>query len=160
MAPNLTKQEIFQFIIGDFRAAWNALTTIPRRKIRDRSRGNFMFARQAMNLLEAAALLCSADPGSRTVPCTGALKGFSDALHEIDPLYFTELPGPCSDPRDFRLPFRGSSPRSEMIWAMYDLIRNGLAHQYQQTIVELKDNVTPKLHFGIELTGDNAEVDA
>ena len=23
MAPNLSKQEIFQFIIGDFRAAWD-----------------------------------------------------------------------------------------------------------------------------------------
>ena len=87
------------------------------------------------------------------MPCTGALKGFSDALYAVDPLYFTELPGPCADPADFRLPFHGSNPRSELIWALYDLARNGLAHQYQQTIVQLNDNVTSKAHFGIELTG-------
>jgi hypothetical protein len=127
--------------------------TIPRKKLRDRSRGNFMFARQTMNLLEAAGLLCSSDAGSKTVPCTGALKDFSDALNAIDPLYLTELPGPCADPRDFCLPFQGTNPRTELIWALYDLIRNGLAHQYQQTILELKDVATPKLHFGIELTG-------
>ena len=153
MAANLTKQEVFQFIIGDLRAAWFALTTVSRRKNRDKSRGNFMFARQAMNLLEAAALLCSTDPGSRAVPCAGPLKDFTDALHVIDPLYFTELPGTCADPKDLRLPFRGTNPRSQLIWCLYDLIRHGLAHQYQQTIVELKDNVSPKLTFGIELTG-------
>ena|SRR5271157_2826041 len=83
MAPNLSKQEIFQFIIGDFRAAWDALTKVSRKKIKDRARGNFMFARQALNLLEAAVLLCSTDHGTRTVPCTGALKDFSDALYAI-----------------------------------------------------------------------------
>lgn len=153
MAPNLSKQEIFQFIIGDFRAAWDALTKVSRKKIKDRARGNFMFARQALNLLEAAVLLCSTDHGTRTVPCTGALKDLSDALYAIDPLYFTELPGPCADPTNFRLPFRGRNPRSELIWALYDLIRNGLAHQYQQVIVELNGPGPPKVHFGIELTG-------
>jgi hypothetical protein len=64
-----------------------------------------------------------------------------------------DRPLPCADPKDFRLPFRSSNPRSQLIWCLYDLVRHGLAHQYQQTIVELKDSVTPKLTFGIELTG-------
>jgi hypothetical protein len=99
VAANVTKYEIFQFIIGDFRAAWYALTTVSRRKNRDKSCSNFMFARQAMNLLEAAALLCSTDLGSRAVPCAGALKDFTDALYAIDPLYLTELPAHAPTPK-------------------------------------------------------------
>ena len=151
MAPNLPKEDIFDFIIGDFRDAWDALAAVSKRKARHR--GNFMLARQAMNLLEAASRLCSTDSGSIDIPCKGALKHFSDALHAIDKKYFTELPGPCADLRDFRLPFRASKPGSELLWAMFDLIRHGLAHQYQQTIVELTDPGPPKVHFGIELTG-------
>src|SRR5262249_54084470 len=64
-----------------------------------------------------------------------------------------ELPGPCADNADFRLPFHGSSPNSELLWAMFDLIRHGLAHQYQQAIVQLTDPGPGHVHFGIELTG-------
>jgi hypothetical protein len=151
MVANLTKEEIFDFIIGDFKAAWGALEPIDRRKVH--RRGNFMFARQAMNLLEAAALLCSSDSGSKTIPCTGALQDLSQALYAIDKRYFTELPGPCADNTDFRLPFHGSKPNSELIWAMFDLIRHGLAHQYQQAIVQLADPGPGKTFFGITLTG-------
>jgi hypothetical protein len=151
MPPNLTKEEIFDFIIGDFRDAWAALIKLSRRVAGHR--GNFMFARQTMNLLEAAALLCSSDPGSRATPCTGALNDFSQSLYDIDKLYFTELPGPCAENEDFRLPFYGPNPSSELLWALFDLIRHGLAHQYQQAIVELTDPGPPKVHFGIELTG-------
>ena len=151
MAPNLPKNTIFDFITGDFRDAWDALTRVSRREAG--ARGNFMFARQAMNLLEAAALLCSNDPTSTAIPCTGAMKAFSDALYAIDPLYFTRLPGPVAEFKEFRLPFQGTGPGSELLWALYDLIRNGLAHQYQQAIVELNDPGPTKVHFGIELTG-------
>src|SRR5271157_898100 len=151
MAPNLPKDTIFDFITGDFRDGWGALTKVGRREAG--ARGNFMFARQAMNLLEAAALLCSTDPASTAIPCTGAMKDFSDALYAIDSLYFTRLPGPVAEFKEFRLPFQGTAPGSELLWALYDLIRNGLAHQYQQAIVELNDPGPTKVHFGIELTG-------
>src|SRR5262249_47778168 len=92
MALNLPKNTIFDFITGHSREAWRALTKVRRKEAG--AGGNFMFARQAMNLLEAGALLCSTDPASTTIPCSGAMKDFSDALYAIDPLYFTRLPGP------------------------------------------------------------------
>jgi hypothetical protein len=151
MAPNLQKQDIFDFIVGDFRDAWGSLAAVSKKEAKHR--GNFMFARQAMSLLEAASRLCSTDSGTMNLPCTGALKDLSEALYIIDKRYFTELPGPCADSGEFRLPYRASKPGSELLWAMFDLIRHGLGHQYQQTIVELTDPGPKRVHFGIELTG-------
>jgi len=151
MPPNLTKDEIFDFIRGDFRDAWTALASVDTQTAGHR--GNFLFARQAMNLLEAAALLCSSDAGSTKKPPEGPLRDFSDALFAIDPLYFTELPNRCGDNRDFRLPSRSKTPGAELLWAMFDLIRHGLAHQYQQAIVQLTDQGTPGVFFAIQITG-------
>ena len=64
MLKNLSLDEIHLFIRGDFIAT-------PDKNI---GRGNFMFDRQAMNVLEFAARLCTTDT-------TGsALKDFSNEL--------------------------------------------------------------------------------
>lgn len=102
-----------------------------------------MFGRQAMNLLELAARLCDGDP-------TGsALTTLSTELEKIEPKYFTALPSPCPAPSDFTLPHDGNTIGSLLLWAMFDLIRHGLAHQYQQIIVNLTDGKK----FYIQLTG-------
>jgi hypothetical protein len=44
--------------------------------------------------------------------------------------------------KDFTLPHMG-------VWLLFDLIRHGLAHLYQQTIVKLNNDK----HFYISLTG-------
>jgi hypothetical protein len=76
---------LYDFIVGDFTDAWNALAGVPGAA----HRGNFMFGRQAMTLLEWAARLCKSD-GSGT-----ALTAFSAAMEKIDSRYFMPLPGAC-----------------------------------------------------------------
>ena len=45
---NSTVEEIHRFIVNDFRGAWDSIGANSSRI----GRGNFMFARQAMSLLE------------------------------------------------------------------------------------------------------------
>jgi hypothetical protein len=92
-----------------------------------------MFARQAMNLLELVFWLCKNDPTQN------ALKDFSNELHKIEPKYFTQLPSPCTSNKDFVLFYMGNTNWSLLLCALFDLIRNGLAHQYQQILVKLSD---------------------
>jgi hypothetical protein len=93
-----------------------------------------MFARQAMILLEWAARLAADD---RT---GGALLAFSCELQKIEPKYFTQLPGGAPRPKEFLLPTVAPvNPERQLIWALFDLIRNGQAHQYQQIPVWLRD---------------------
>lgn len=140
MVRNLTEQEIYLFICSDFEAAWNSLALNSASGI---GRGNYMFGRQAMNLLEFASRLCAADT-------TGsALTNFSTELKKIEPLYFTRLPASCAMTSGFTLPHDGHANGNLLLWVLFDLMRHGLSHQYQQMIVKLTDG---KL-FDILLTG-------
>jgi hypothetical protein len=58
-AGNLSPDTLFDFIVGDFESAWEALvaTWEPGQHA-----GNFLFARQAMSLLELCARVASSDP--------------------------------------------------------------------------------------------------
>jgi hypothetical protein len=147
MVQNLSPQELYGAIVNDFECAWNSLAANPMAT----GRGNFMFARQAMTLLEFAARLCMSDP-QRVNGQPVATREFAEQLALIEPKYFTQLPGPCADFRDFILPFyplTRTNPQSQLLWAVFDLIRNGQAHQYQQIIVDLTD----KTDWAISLTG-------
>ncbi len=132
MGVDLPAGTLLQFIEGDFQSAWDALagTSGPR------SRGNFMFARQAMTLLEFACRLAQSDPTG------GAITDLSRDLADRDPRYFTRLPGDCwspGNPPEFVLPSRGPDPGRQLIAALFDLVRNGQAHQYQQIRARLSD---------------------
>jgi hypothetical protein len=59
MVQNLSPAEIHCFIKRDFLGAWNSISANSDTSI---SRGNFIFGRQAMSLLEFVALLCKSDP--------------------------------------------------------------------------------------------------
>jgi len=59
MVHNLSPAEIHCFIKRDFLGAWNSISANSDTSI---SRGNFIFGRQAMSLLEFVALLCKSDP--------------------------------------------------------------------------------------------------
>ncbi len=68
----------------------------------------------------------------------------------IDARYFLHIPGLSAGPSDFRLPYCEDLPTNDLLLcALYDLIRNGLAHQYQQILVNLPDG----RDLGITLTG-------
>lgn len=140
MVKNLSVDELHLFIRGYFIAPWNSLVATPDKNI---GRWNFMFGRQAMNLLEFASRLCTTDTTGN------ALKDFSNELFKIESRYFTQLPSPCASNTDFVLPYIGSTGGNLLLWALFDLIRHGLAHQYQQLSVNLTDG---KIFF-ISLTG-------
>jgi hypothetical protein len=146
MAPNEKAETLIDFIIGDFESAWNAIN-----QVNARSGGNFLFASQAMVLLELACRICN--PHQSGQPQNGKIiKDFSNCLAHRDRRYFTELPGSCRIPnsrREFELPSQGSNPSSELIAALFDLVRNGQAHQYQPIIAALSDGK----HFSFNLTG-------
>jgi hypothetical protein len=144
---NESPEDLYKMMVADFEDGWNAIAGHKHLS----GRGNFMFARQAMGVLEFAARWCSTDPTGR------ALDDFSAALKSIEPRYFTVLPGRCARPGfdhrnnafDWMLPFGSASHRGrELLWAMFDLVRHGQAHQGQQIMVELRDGT-----FGISLTG-------
>jgi hypothetical protein len=137
---NLFPQTIYDFITKDFKATWDSLASNPSNSI---GRGNFMFGKQTMVLLEFLSRLCRTDKTGK------ALKDLSYALSAIDKKYFTQLPGNARRPRGFDLPYCTQQPQKELLWHIFDLVRNGQAHQYQQIKVELYN----KKSFIITLTG-------
>jgi hypothetical protein len=140
MGSDLPVATLVDFIVGDFEAAWGALVIDPK----PGHRGNFFFGLQAVVLLEVASRLCASDASGM------ALSDFSSQLHGREPRYFTALPGACvSQSSEFTLPFLGPDPSGQLIAALFDLIRNGQAHQYQQIRVRLNDGTD----FQVSLTG-------
>src|ERR1043166_6026635 len=133
----LDAQTIFDYIVGDFEGAWYALASRPGKNL---GGGNFLFALLAMILLEFACRRCAQDP-------TGAkLLSVGTALRRIDQRYFATLPGECQPSRGFKLP--GVNPERHLLGWLFDLIRNGKAHQYQSAIARLTDG-----DFDIDLSG-------
>jgi hypothetical protein len=138
MVSDLPVNTLYQMITADFIAAWDSITANPNQI----GRGNFMFARQAMTLLELGSRLCYND--------ANALSDFSNALKGIEPRYFTRMPSVCAKPDpEFTLPFIGNPTGDLLLWTLFDQTRHGLAHQYQQIIVNLTDGKK----FFIELFG-------
>jgi len=135
MATNLPAATLYDFIIRDSESAWDSMA----KQSALSGGGNFMFARQAMTLLELAARVCRGDTTGN------ALKQLSQELAKIEPRYFTELPAEVpgvkgtADGGDFDLPSIGAHPKRELLRLLFDLIRNGQAHQYQQINVDLAD---------------------
>ncbi len=128
--PNLTPKNTYDLITGDFEQLWNSLSSI-KGKI---SRGNFAFALLDMILVEFISRFCKVDTTGNM------LRTFSDCLYDIDKRYFGNVKGwdgirPNSE---FTLPFK-SQEGKELLCLLFDLIRNGEAHQYQQIIADLKD---------------------
>ena len=136
-------------MINDFKSAWNTLASINDQHI---GRGNFIFGFMAMNLLEYICRLCSSDPS--------ALRDFSNELNSIESKYFTHLPvNPAQSGRKldlrikrdgFILPYTDEENRDNLLLTLlFDLIRNGIGHQYQQLVVDLEN----RADFFITLDG-------
>ena len=129
VAQNPDPRTIYDFIVNDFEDAWNSVAHNPSA----RGRGNFMFARQVMTLLEWAAMLCRGDTGGTLLPA------LSLQLAAFERRYFTRLPGPCADFGDIELPHLPFvQAQAQLLWAIFDLVRNGQAHQYLQIAVDLQ----------------------
>ena len=139
---NLAPENIYSMMVADFRDGWDALAESATTE----GRGNFRFAQAGMGILEFASRLCHSD-------ATGnALRDLSAELERIQPLYFTELPSAVARPggAEFLLPHNtASSPDHQLLWALFDVIRHGQAHQGQQCMVELNDGTT----FVVSISG-------
>jgi hypothetical protein len=134
MEADINVRTIIELICGDFEDAWNALAASSDA----RYRGNFLFGRQAMLLLEVACRLCAgskAGDGDTNAP----LEDLYRCLSGRDRRYFTPLCGTRPSQRDFALPHGPDCRKADLLSVLFDLIRNGQAHQYQQIVVELAD---------------------
>jgi hypothetical protein len=147
--PNLAPKEIYNFITGDFEQFWNALSSISG----SISRGNFAFALLDMILVEFISRFCKQDS-------TGVLlRNFSNCLYSIDKRYFGIVSGwnGLKSSNEFTIPFK-SQEGKEILCLMFDSIRNGEAHQYQQIIAELQDSILliriSGADYGLNLAGN------
>jgi hypothetical protein len=115
MATNLSAETLHLFITRDSASAWDAMA----REAAERDLpggGNFMFARQAVTLLELAVRVCRSD-------ATGTmLRRLSEELARIEPRYFTELPADVPGPKgdEFNLSSIGPNPRRELLRLLFD----------------------------------------
>jgi hypothetical protein len=141
---NLEPQILFDFAVADFEAVWDAL--VGREPQSPPASGaNFLLAKHAVLLLELCSRVASDNGGPGL-----ALRQFSDQLRREERRYFRELPCDVRVPRDFSLPGDPARPPERQLLALiYDLVRNGQAHYYQQIPATLADGS----FFGISLTG-------
>lgn len=128
---NLEAATLARMARADFEAAWDAL--VERRPADpDFGGGNFMFSLMAMVYLELICRTVAADASGMV------MRHFSERLAEIEPRYLTKLPGVVAVPTGVKLPTRPGVPVDRTLLAMlFDLIRNGQAHLYQQISVAL-----------------------
>ena len=139
MVRNLEPEEMYNFIVSDFIDVWDSVANNSKEKI---ARGNFLFGIQATIFLEFICRLCSDDKTGK------ALKDFSTELKKIQSKYFNRVTQKCVK-LDFTLPKIEETNNDPLLSILFDLIRNGLSHYYQQIIVDLNDGK----HFYIKLTG-------
>jgi len=131
-SKNLHAFELYQMITRDFETAWNAMAGFDSG---GDGRGNFMFCRQAMSLLEWVGNVCKGDP-------TGsALASVSAALAYIDRRYFTVLPSGAgiSDAHIAAVPLpTAGRPKDELLAIVFDLaLSDGTDFSVRLTGVEL-----------------------
>jgi hypothetical protein len=131
---NHEPSELASFLFDDFATAWNAMATC---SLDPMVGGNLMFARQALAYLELACRTA----GSHDT--NSYLENFSRRLAECDARYFTALPGQVPLPRadDLQLPAAPGRPADvQLMAALFDTARHGLAHLSQQIPVRLTDD--------------------
>jgi hypothetical protein len=145
MASDLAAEDLIRLAIEDFQFAWNAVSS----RSEPAARSNFMFGKQAMVLLELAARACASDSSGT------ALADLATQMESREPRYFAALPGRVWAPgartrRDFRLPaWPGDDGEQHLLAAIFNLVRNGQAHQYQQMRAVLND----RTELCVQLTG-------
>jgi hypothetical protein len=121
---------LFDNLCADFEMAWDAMAATD---LAGRANGSFLFARQAMLLVELASTVARQDPTTR--------RRFSRELQAREALLFKRVPyQPHSSTRKCvpRIAPEGD-PTSELIALLFDLVRHGQAHYGHQLYAPLKD---------------------
>lgn len=128
-------QTLYKFIVNDFCGLWDSTASNPKAT----GRGNFIFALQSMILLELAAKASS----------TSSLlkKKFKEALIDQESRFYRKLPKKInSGEMGNYLPCE----QDDFLALLYDVTRNGIAHQYTQLYVELSDGDFYFMYTGAE----------
>src|SRR5262249_48260734 len=108
--PSMTIDAMYRAIVEDFEVAWQALAA------HGPGGGNFLFARQAVLLLEWACRLCVQDTTGE------ALRAFSVELRTRDVRYFTAVPRDPLTFGGFTLPYDlGASEKRTLLSLIFDL---------------------------------------
>lgn len=121
---------LFENLCVEFEAAWDALATTD---FAERTSGSFLFARQAMLLVELATTVARQDAPT--------IQRFAFELRKREALLFKRIPykpGPGTRGRVPRIAPVGD-PTSELIELLFDLVRNGHAHFGHQLYAPLKE---------------------
>lgn len=136
---NMTPKEIYGLITGDFESLWDSLSSTENSTYR----GNFTFALLDMVLLEYISRVCRQDKSG------GLLRKFTDCLDSLDKRYFEVINRwhGLNPNAEYTIPYKTQEGK-EVLSFLFDLIRNGQAHQYQQIIANLKD-----CSIGIRISG-------
>jgi hypothetical protein len=135
---------LFENLCVDFESARDALATS---EFAERTSASFLFARQAMLLVELATTVARQDRAT--------YQRFALELQKREPLLFKRIPyKPGRGTRGCvpRLARDGDST-SELIEVLFDLVRNGHAHFGHQLYAPLKDGGA----FGVVLLGVEKE---
>lgn len=128
MLTNEPAKLLFQYIVDDFEKTWDALVETCKEDPSKGGGSNFMFGLMSMVLLEFVCRVCEK---------SGGIAAFETALRNIEPKYFTPLPGMVSKSA-VQLP--GVAPGtngSTLLALIFELLRNGKAHQYSSMIAQL-----------------------
>ncbi|MGH9982608.1 MAG: hypothetical protein ACRD8W_01475 [Nitrososphaeraceae archaeon] len=131
MVQNLPPKTVVNLITSDFEKAWKGLVKNEEKKARQPP---MFFAFLAMDLLEYVCRLCKYD--------LQGFEDFSNNLYKTEKKYFIDLPLTRFKAKkdDFTLPhLRGQASDGLLLTVLFDTIRNGLGHQYQPSIINLKN---------------------
>lgn len=132
----------YEFLCGDFESAWRSMAQRAKTGV-PMSGGNYIFAQMTMVLLEMIGYAAQAN--------ATAFREFRRELKAIEPRYFKRLPGSTGRNHNPKIPWWGSYKDRQAIQVLFDTIRNGQAHVYQQILMELDDGST----FGAAISGVN-----
>lgn len=149
-APRERGHLLLAFFINDYRSQWNALSKVSVEEMSGRS--NFVFAKESMRLLE---LICRSIRTSRE-----SLDAYSAALKNRNPAYFIHLPAFQSyKPQGITTVSKGTfsevhlprcpSGKPILLWLLFDLLRNGIAHDGLQNTLVVNNE---RIYLGISGT--------
>ncbi|HEY1339422.1 MAG TPA: hypothetical protein VGF59_18040 [Bryobacteraceae bacterium] len=136
---HLEASTVFRFLVEDFASVWDALVAGSEPP---ESGANFALGLMAGVLLELCCRIAGSNPHHYAQ--------FSERLGQQEPRYYSEVPFVTELPKRFKLPAGPKVPANrQLLPVIFDLLRHGQAHQYQQMVARLADAKV----FGIQLTG-------
>jgi len=138
---------LFEYLCADFEKAWDSMATS---ELAPEVGGNFLFARQAMLLVELASVVALQDRPT--------FVRFSRELEVLDPVLFKRIPHRPKKSEDKvpRIAPHGD-PTGELIALLFDLVRHGQAHYGTQLVARLTDG--HRLGVGISGVGRGRTLD-